>query len=579
LRFLRAKRRQQRAGMSFADRAFMTKLTTFRNLTTLLLILPLAGCGSTSDQEPGVERDIGESESHLYYESDLVWDDPSISVCWLWSAGATERGWVQAAVESAIEPFSAVNFTGWGLCNGTAAEVVIDNSSSNWPGTNLGARSPSTLPNMRLNHFIGAARDVSNPPDGNVDFLNCWTDTPASANPVTGITGRSWTSNHRRCVEVIAVHEFFHVLAVAHEQNRSDTPSTCTQDDDGRGDTEYGYWDYTSISNGCNPAWDGDGYPSPLDYSWLAELYGADTNDRVWYGIGSLRDYGSVDSDRLMFAPRQEDISGTYVPIIGDFDGDLKDDLFLYGPGGAHDELWFGRSDRDWDETAQNVTGTYQPVAGDFDGDGKDDIFWHVPGSGADKLAFGRVDRSFDNTTPANVTGTYTKPLAGDFDGDGKDDIFWYVSGSAADKISFGRSDRTFDNVTPENISGVYEPFVGDFDADGRDDIFLYRPGTASDSIWFGNVSRTFTSVSKSVTGTYSPGVGDFDGDGAADVIWSESGEIDTVHLFSPTTRAAIVTTATSSILGSNTPGGESKPYAGDFDGDGISDVLWYKPN
>ena len=36
---------------------------------------------------------------------------------------------------------------------------------------------------------------------------------------------------------------------------------------------------------------------------------------------------------------RQDLITG--VPVVGDFDGDGRDDIFLYGPGPADDELWW----------------------------------------------------------------------------------------------------------------------------------------------------------------------------------------------------------------------------------------------
>jgi FG-GAP repeat len=35
-------------------------------------------------------------------------------------------------------------------------------------------------------------------------------------------------------------------------------------------------------------------------------------------------------------------VNGDYLPVTGDFDGDGRDDIAWYGPGGLSDSMWWG---------------------------------------------------------------------------------------------------------------------------------------------------------------------------------------------------------------------------------------------
>ena len=37
-------------------------------------------------------------------------------------------------------------------------------------------------------------------------------------------------------------------------------------------------------------------------------------------------------------------VTGTYEPLLGDFNGDGENDIFWYGPGAANDALWYGKA-------------------------------------------------------------------------------------------------------------------------------------------------------------------------------------------------------------------------------------------
>src|SRR4051812_41643261 len=59
------------------------------------------------------------------------------------------------------------------------------------------------------------------------------------------------------------------------------------------------------------------------------------------------------------------------VPLVGDFTGDGRADVFFYRPGTANESLFIGNANRTFTHVAASsisVTPTYQPLVGDFDG-------------------------------------------------------------------------------------------------------------------------------------------------------------------------------------------------------------------
>lgn len=77
------------------------------------------------------------------------------------------------------------------------------------------------------------------------------------------------------CIQWVAVHEFGHVLAFAHEQNRDDTPASCNINPQGTcGNVIFTQWDENSIMNYCNPNYNGFGRLSAIDVLTVQTYYG-----------------------------------------------------------------------------------------------------------------------------------------------------------------------------------------------------------------------------------------------------------------------------------------------------------------
>lgn len=204
-------------------------------------------------------------------------------------------------------------------------------------------------------------------------------------------------------------------------------------------------------------------------------------------------------------------------------------------------------------------------------GIGADSLWSHSVGGGA-------------TVKPVSVGGTY-QPAAGDFDGTGQDDIWWYSPWGGKDAMWLGtRTAGSFGSRTVDQ-AGAMVPLPGDFNGDGRSDVFWYQPGAdpkaadpdstgpdfepnaRNDELWISSPG-TFGRRRMSMPWTAVPLVGDFNGDGVDDILWSRPGSAsDKIWIFD---RNGNATSKTVTIAG------DYRPVVGDFDGNGIDDIFWY---
>jgi FG-GAP-like repeat len=274
-----------------------------------------------------------------------------------------------------------------------------------------------------------------------------------------------------------------------------------------------------------------DGKSDIYWYGW------GDIHETMWTGTSTVGKFAEIGA---------EQVTGGYVPLGGDFNGDGHDDVFWYGVGTAPDKFWLGdgttfanTSILDSTGAAMAVNGYYSPIVGDFDGDGRDDIFWYARTDSQDTVWYGTANGRFAPKQPTNVSFTGYTPVSGDFDGDGKTDIFWYAPGDGNDSIWQGSSSRTFVTKAVKQVSGTYSPVAGDFNGDGKDDIFWYSGGSTGDTLWLSTGGFTFQGVAETVNGLYVPIAGDYNGDGKDDIFWYGPGsEADSVWTSTGTSGA-----------------------------------------
>lgn len=210
-----------------------------------LSVLLLLGCGEGSGE--GLTP-VGGRQSNLYVASSKIWNTSNISVCWenANSGNAQERGWIQNAIRDSWQRVSTMTFTGWGACTSgaTGLRVLLQNAGG---------------------FTTGLGTDLNGVQNG--VNLNMWGSAGSPTFCASGFTRED-------CVASTGVHEFGHALGFAHEQNRTDTPSSCNQPQGSNGDVTVGSWDLNSVMNWCNPVRNGKGILSSTDMVGVQGYYG-----------------------------------------------------------------------------------------------------------------------------------------------------------------------------------------------------------------------------------------------------------------------------------------------------------------
>jgi FG-GAP-like repeat len=220
----------------------------------------------------------------------------------------------------------------------------------------------------------------------------------------------------------------------------------------------------------------------------------------------------------------------------------------------------------------------------DFNGDGKADVLWSNANG---DTAIWLMDGTQVSSTPGLgfVCNGWSIVGTGDFNGDGYGDILWRnTNGDTAIWLMTG---------TPMQVSVLSATdlgFVptswsvaqtGDFDGDGKADI-LWHNSNGDTAIWLMTASGTQMQVLSATDLGFVPqswkiaGTGDFNGDGISDILWhNTNGDTSIWLMTSNGTQVQVLSAADLGFV----PASWDVAGTGDFNGNGMSDILWRNAN
>ena len=201
-------------------------------------------------------------------------------------------------------------------------------------------------------------------------------------------------------------------------------------------------------------------------------------------------------------------------------------------------------------------------------------------------IVFVRADHYFQLMSRANAPPQH-QLFTGDVNGDGKTDAFFYYGGNG--DVWIGLSDGT--QLTWSNagnimgfgnlLDGSHQLFTGDFNGDDKTDFAFYYSG--DQSVWLGTstgTAFTWAKISTTTLGNWLDGkhrvhVADYDGDGKADFSVYNSGD-GSVWL-GLSTGTSLTWDSAGSVGGfGDLLDGSHFFLDGDFNGDGLQDLLFY---
>ena len=175
--------------------------------------------------------------------------------------------------------------------------------------------------------------------------------------------------------------------------------------------------------------------------------------------------------------------AATWIPVMGDWDGNGSDTIGAYDPTGGTFFLKNANAGGNADTTVIFGVGgaTFVPLAGDWDGNGTDTIGLYNITSGTFFLKNSNTPGPADITVVFGVGGANVKPVVGDWDGNGTDTIGIYDTATAT---VFLKNSNTPGNADTAFLYGVpnpaYVPIAGDWNADNSFTIGLYDPATGA---------------------------------------------------------------------------------------------------
>ena len=329
-------------------------------------------------------------------------------------------------------------------------------------------------------------------------------------------------------------------------------------------------------------------------------LLGGDGNDTLLGGDGNDVLLGGAGADIMTGGTGHDTFEGTAAQLNGDTITDLSAGDSILIDGATLSGFTYSISGNTLQFTGGSITLTTIPVgtitatavAGgvqlavvphphdDFNGDGKSDVLWRSDGGTVtDWLgqANGALAGNGNNLNVA-ISSNWHIAGTGDFNGDGKADVLWRADdGTVTDWLGQANGGLAGNGSNFNvNISSNWQVAgTGDFNGDGKAD-FLWRADDGTVTDWLGQANGGFTGNGSNFNVNISSnwhiaGTGDFNGDGLADILWrADDG---TVTDWLGQSKGGFA--GNGSNFNTNISSNWHIAGTGDFNGDGLTDILW----
>src|ERR1700722_7821003 len=249
-----------------------------------------------------------------------------------------------------------------------------------------------------------------------------------------------------------------------------------------------------------------------------------------------------------------------------DFNGDFISDL-LWSDISGDVAMWLMNGSHVLQSGGLGAVPTTWSIIGqrDFNGDGKPDLLWRDT-SGNPAIWFMNGVQVSSAASLGNVPTNWAVYGTGDLNGDGDGDLLWRDSNTGTVAIWFMKGSQVASTAALGQVPTNWT-IVGD---DNYGDIF-WRDTAGDLAIWQVSGSQVVasTGLGNVPSNWVIAGLGDFNGDGLTDILWRDANAGD----------AAIWLMNGAGILAAGGLGNVATSWSmvqtGDFNGDGMSDLLW----
>ncbi|MEN0045497.1 MAG: FG-GAP-like repeat-containing protein [Bacteroidota bacterium] len=286
----------------------------------------------------------------------------------------------------------------------------------------------------------------------------------------------------------------------------------------------------------------------------------------------------------------------------GDWNGDGQSDFMNHDVSSGRNVWYLKTGAFDYTDGEDNIITTNQLAStngrllfGDFNGDGFSDFVWFRSDNRQNRWFINNKNpvtpsfTQYDNLIPTADIEDDANILFGDWNGDALTDVIVYKKSNGFNKfytntyttggtVGFTSNIPSFTNSSIDDGEGI---FPGDWNNDRLTDLMWYDKEDGTNEWYTNNGDNTFSAATPNpvTPSDIDDGIkidfGDFNGDGLTDLMWYDEDNGNTNFFYNKgdlTFEKATTNLPSSAITGSS-----SSLFVLDFNGDGASDLVYYR--